>query len=213
MGNTRHIPAITHGLTTHGLITLALNTLALLTLTGCTGATDPADPTPPPTPRATTSTPSPTPTPTPSSGPATPTPPVMPPAAKAHTKAGAKAFVRYFWQVVDFAGTTLDSRPLVRLTADGCLGCTGAVDFVDDMRRGGATFHGAHTQVSNIHMAELSLGGHQRAELPFDTTTPDQSADYPGTARDEHYPANTSSTRFYLKPVTDGWRVVLWESA
>src|SRR5690242_9956998 len=118
MGHTRrvrHIPAITRGLIT----------LGLLTLTGCTGPADPAAPTPPPTPPATTGTPSPTPTPT--SGPATPTPPVMPDAAKAHTKAGAKAFIDYLWTLADGLGKTPDPEPMRPLLDEGCAGCRGVL--------------------------------------------------------------------------------------
>lgn len=175
--------------------------LLTLTLTACNGSADPPPTSPTPTAASTSSTPTP------------PTPPAMPEAAKAHTKAGAKAFVEYFWKVVDFAGATLDVASLEALTADGCHGCEGAVQFVRDMKEGRAQFNGASTQVANFRVANLTLSGQLRMELTFDVTTPDQRVDYPGSDRDEHYPAGTTRARFLLKPVQDGWRVVLWESA
>jgi hypothetical protein len=177
--------------------------LGLLAVTACSGDAEPSPP-PSPTPTVTTAVP------TPSSS---PTAPVMPEAAREHTEAGAKAFVEYFWEVVDYAGTTLDSSALRKLAADDCVGCQGAVDFVDQMRAGGATFVGATTHVTNLAFDTVMLGAQERTEVVFDVTTPEQTADYPGSVNDERYAATTTHTRFYLKAVARGWRVVLWESA
>ena len=182
--------------------TTSLTAVALLlVLSGCSGDADPA-----PAPPSSSAPSSPTASPT-------PTPPVMPEAAKAHTEAGAKAFVEYFWEVVDYAGQSLDPAPLSALTADGCIGCQGAINFVKDMRSGHATFIGADTHVDNFAFDTIRVGGMERTEALFDVTTPEQVADYPGDKRDEHYPAVTARTRFYLRSVPAGWRVVLWESA
>src|SRR5689334_13151884 len=96
--------------------------LTLTTLTACTGNTGTADP--PPATHTTTTTTTPTPTPT------QPVPPVMPQAAKAHTKAGAKAFVKHYWAVVNYAQATGDIETLNRISARGCVGCDAGIRSV-----------------------------------------------------------------------------------
>lgn len=194
MGRTTTIRALAAPLT-------ALTTLAALT--ACSGTAEEPDTGPPPPSTRPAS---------PSTSPS-PTPPAMPAAARAHTRAGAEAFVRYFWQVVDYASKTLDPETLAALTADDCRGCRGAVDFVREMKVGGAHFTGASTSVSRFDTAALVLSGQQRMELTFNVRTPRQVADYPGTSRDETYAPGSTRARFMLKPVADGWRVVLWETA
>src|SRR5689334_8294933 len=94
---------------------------ALLTLTACSGS---ADPSPPPTTRSTPTSAAPSPTPS-------PTVPVMPEAAKAHTTAGAKAFVRYFWQVVNYAQATGDTAAIAAMTdSKSCSQCNAGIKSI-----------------------------------------------------------------------------------
>lgn len=73
-----------------------------------------------------TSSRSPTPTtsePTRSTPPTEPAPPVMPALAREQSKAGAKAFVRYYIKVLNYSWAALQSRSLKDTSADGCDVC------------------------------------------------------------------------------------------
>lgn len=92
-----------------------------LPLAACTD--DP--PSPPPTPTV-------SPTPTPS-----PTVTVSPPAApEAEPSAeSAEAFVRYFWDVFNYAHSAPDPAALAAISEPGCLFCASAGDVVTDLVR------------------------------------------------------------------------------
>jgi hypothetical protein len=118
--------------TTTALITLALT----IALSACSN-TDETAPPPTPTPAASTTA-------------SAPTPPVMPRAARAHTEAGAKAFVRYFWDVVNYAQATGDTNAIAELSADGCVGCEVGIASVDEVYSNGGRILGGKAVVSGI---------------------------------------------------------------
>ncbi len=130
-------------------LTAALAT-ALLSLTGCAHDTKRADP-PPTSPIAATSTTPTTPT-TPTTtartttAPAGPKAPFMPAAARRQTTAGGKAFVKYYIGVLNYAGASLSTDLLDRLSTGDCEVCHVLRDFTDRMRRrGGMQVSGAWT--------------------------------------------------------------------
>jgi hypothetical protein len=51
--------------------------------------------------------------------------PVLPEAAKANTTVGAKAFVRYWFEALNYASHTGDSAPLVSASTADCVACNG----------------------------------------------------------------------------------------
>lgn len=84
---------------------------------------------------------SPTPTPSPTavykpadaSGPAQNVPvPVMPEVAKTETKEGLEAFVRYWYEVLDYAYETGDTESLAIISGPNCVFCTGLKDGVEE---------------------------------------------------------------------------------
>lgn len=97
-----------------------------VTLAGCTNDSS-AGPTTSTSPGTTSGTPSTTTETTESttSAPVTePMPPVMPALAKERSKAGAKAFVRYYVDVLNYAWTELEPRPLVEISSADCRACS-----------------------------------------------------------------------------------------
>ena len=186
------------------LITTAALLAALLAspvLSGCSGDGGASTPTPSPTPTSTSPTASPT-----------PQPPAMPEAARAHTPEGAEAFVRHFWAVVDYAGTTLDAAPLKSLIRDDCLGCQGVIDLITELREGGGTLVGSHSRLSNIQAIDVVIGGKPRTQVTFTVSTPKQVLDYPGTDRDQTFPAGKRTDLFLLEAISGGWQVVSWDA-
>jgi hypothetical protein len=100
---------------------------ACLVLSGCGG-----NPKPQPLPRPTASL----------SPSATPSPPVMPAAARAKTRAGAIAFARGFFDAVNYAGRTGDTKPLRRLYIPFCTRCEALADGIDKTYKAGGYYDG-----------------------------------------------------------------------
>lgn len=97
-------------------------------LAGCGG--DPkADPSPAPSSPTTSASP-------------TPTPPVMPGAAKANTKAGAVAFVKYYIELINHAQATGDTEALARVESDSCHSCKRARNSLDEIYASGGHLEG-----------------------------------------------------------------------
>ena len=109
---------------TRRLIGVAVLALALA---GC-GGNPKADPSPT---KSTT-----TPTSTASSA------PELPDAAKANTKAGALAFVRYYIHLINYAQATGDVGPLRRVESDACASCTRVRESVEHIYGSGGSIEG-----------------------------------------------------------------------
>jgi hypothetical protein len=101
----------------------------MLALASCGG--DPkADPTPTPSSPATTPVST------------TPAPPVMPEAAKANTKAGAVAFVRYYVELINHAQATGEVGQLALVAAPACKSCGSVQQTVADIYGSGGHIEG-----------------------------------------------------------------------
>src|SRR5689334_15808593 len=96
----------------------------LVTLSACSRDDPGTDGTPTPTSAVTTPPPT---TPT-----TIPTPTTLPAAAKAD-KAGAEAFVRYFWDVFNYTYESGDTRLLRSISDKTCKFCQSVVDHVDGL--------------------------------------------------------------------------------
>jgi hypothetical protein len=180
---------------------LGLGLLALLGLTGC-GAAAPAAPASP-TPTVATTSPSATPT----TG-----PPAIPAAARQHTTAGAKAFVTYFWQVVDYAQHTLDTTRLEEVSNDDCIGCNRGISGLKKDGRRGATIVGGDNTVSGSQAGPLTLGKTTFTQVFFSLTNTEQTETF-ANGHTKHSKAATVHMRMLLQPVPGGWSVETLEPA
>ncbi|GAB3858848.1 hypothetical protein GCM10028801_19350 [Nocardioides maradonensis] len=109
---------------------------ALLSLAGCGQEADPpaqADPTPSVSPTK-----------------VAPTPPVMPDAATRQTKAGAIAFAKYYWQVVDYAQRSGDTAALSPLQTLTCVACDAGREWIDRIVRRHGTISGGQHRITAI---------------------------------------------------------------
>ena len=84
----------------------------------------------------------PTTSPTSSSPSATPSPPVMPDAAKANTKAGAVAFVKYYIELINHAQATGDVEALAAVEDRACESCKHARDALSAIYDAGGSVQG-----------------------------------------------------------------------
>src|SRR4051794_261194 len=100
----------------------------------------------PPDDQSTTSTTSTTPT---TSSPSAVPTPTLPAAAKAD-KAGAEAFVRYFWDVFNYTYASGDTRLLRSISDKSCKFCTSVADDVDILTKRGDRTRGAVATVHSV---------------------------------------------------------------
>ncbi|GAB2990560.1 DUF6318 family protein [Nocardioides montaniterrae] len=118
---------------------------ALLTLTAC--GSDPAPP--PASPSSSSTSPSPTNT--------APVEPQMPGAATVDSKAGAIAFAKYYWQVVNYAQATGDTKYLSVLQHGSCRACTAGRKWIDSVYRAGGKISGGRYRLLSASAQKLPL--------------------------------------------------------
>jgi len=126
----------------------------------------------------------------------------MPEAAKAHTKAGAKAFVVYYWQVIDYAQRTLDVAPLRALSSSGCTGCQGGIKALASIRRAGGHIEGGGESASVRSMSPMNEGAmFAKVRLMLRTT---QQVIVPVKPTHSYEPGQSNAS-VIVSPVEDGW--------
>lgn len=85
-----------------------------------------------------------------SSAPTKPLAPVMPAAAKQKTSAGAKAFVRYYIELINYSWMSGSGDPLRSGSADSCSVCRELAKTVDRYTERGGWLHGGRWIVQNV---------------------------------------------------------------
>lgn len=118
-------------------LTTALTALGVLLLAGCGGNPEAS---PPPTPSATAS---------PSASPSA-EPPEMPAAAKVDGRRGTEAFVRYYVELINFAGSSGQTRPLLQSSADDCVKCRDLASGIDEIYASGGRIVGGGWTVADL---------------------------------------------------------------
>lgn len=182
----------------------ALLLAATLTLAACSDD-EPREPEPSPTSTATTAAPTPSPS-------AKPTEPVLPEAAKEPTEAGARAFITYYWDLINYAQVTGDLRGLEAVSGDTCGGCNRAISAVKKLFGGGGHTEGGEyslviDRVKKLSSADKALTG---MEAAIQVRNRDQVI-VSGDGSREISKARTSRYLTYLIWVQEAWRTDVLE--
>ncbi|WP_281168275.1 DUF6318 family protein [Nocardioides insulae] len=181
----------------------ALATAALLLgTTACQDDTPTASPSPAPS-TSTATTPSPT----------TPQPPVMPDAARQHTKAGAIAFAKHFFATSDYAQSHLDPNSVSALSSPTCAGCNGGIESIRRVKRANGSYSGGETRPTNFKVEGSKAGNLVTYEVTADLYNTKQEISYPGKRKREVYPPGTITIRLTLIPHRSDWQVAILEEA
>ena len=117
--------------------------LATTALAGCR-----SNPEPPPLDTSSKAT-SPSPSPT-------DTPPPMPAAARGTSEASAKAFVRHWVDVLNYAGPRGDDQAIRRLSSDGCDACSAIADFIAQVDASGGSIRGQGWTLLRVHIVSIA---------------------------------------------------------
>ncbi|KRB73040.1 hypothetical protein ASE01_19895 [Nocardioides sp. Root190] len=122
--------------------------VAALALAGCSDD-DPPDPQPS---AGTSGTPSPSPSATPT---AEPKEPALPDAATKATEAGARAFITYYWDLINYAQVTGDVKALKKVSGPNCTGCSAGLKGISEVYREGGRVEGGEYSVQIKKLNEL----------------------------------------------------------
>jgi hypothetical protein len=95
---------------------------------------------------------------TPPSASPTATPPELPRAATGTDRAAAKAFVRHWVEVLNYAGPATDGDPLRELSARSCAACHAIADFLDDVEAAGGAIEGRGWRIKKIKVISARPG-------------------------------------------------------
>ena len=135
--------------------------------------------------------------------------PVMPDAARGTDAAAAEAFVRFYWDTVNYAQATGDVEALRPLASPECAPCRAGVAYLERVVAKGGRITGGRATVK-VKRSSLMQGpsGNDAAVKIVLTTTP-QVVDYPQGA-DEHYPGGTRVVNAFLKPSGGSWLMSTW---
>lgn len=174
----------------------------LVALAGC--QEESADP---PSPK-----PSPTVTESPTESPSAPAEPDMPAAAKEPTQAGAEAFVRYYWDLVNYAQATGDTKRLRSVSAATCVQCDGGIDAIDDVYGRDGRIVGGRYVVDRLEASKLESSV-PRFRLTYALANTSQVIDLPGSADDGSLHASTNEIEMFVDYLDDAWSVSVWGKA
>jgi hypothetical protein len=131
--------------------------------------------------------------------------PVMPDAAKAHTQDGAKAFIVYYWQVVDYAQQTLDVTGLQRLSLPTCVGCNGGIEAITQIASAGGHYVGGGNEIT-VSGGSDSVHPGKPITFAIEVSNGAQQEVVPGKKTKNH-PAATTHMITTLISNSDSWSV------
>jgi hypothetical protein len=169
--------------------------LSVLSLGGCSGD-DPEPRIAPPGSSAPTS-----PSTTPASG---PTEPVMPDEARGTDARAAAAFVKFYFEAVNYAQETGDVAALKRLSVK-CAGCDAGVRSITDTYHNNGEIRGGTGSVHELQTGFIHRKPTDWAVVQCSVFTSPQIVDLPGTHDDRRYPRGHTDVRLLLEPHEGAW--------
>lgn len=135
-----------------------------------------------------------------------PTAPTLPPEAMGDDAAAAEAFVKFYWETVNYAQETGDTAELEGL-ADRCKNCDNGIEFIEGVYSGGGAIVGGEGTPRRLDTSFTKLQGDWWAVVDCDIMLTPQDVDQPGTKNDEHFSGGKQEIRMYLQPVEGSWVV------
>jgi hypothetical protein len=136
----------------------------------------------------------------------TPEPPALPDAATKPTRAGAAAFLRYFFAIYNYSFASLDSSAIERISAESCRFCQGVRKDVQSAKEQGLRFEGAEIAV----VAAVAAPGEARKGLVVNGSIDQRvgrSVDRSGAIRRELAAANGVRVDAGVRWTDRGWIV------
>lgn len=177
-------------------------TVALMSLVSCSD--DDPEPQSEPTPTVSAS-PSASPSASEAATPKGLVPPTLPAAAKGSNDKAARAFARYWIDMVNYAQATGDTASLAELHGGGCSACTGGVDAVEETYSAGKSVAGGSYQIVLINSLD---SGHSNVRVvAMNTERSAQTILNQRGTKVGSSPAGDTSFKLYLRRDGRRWLV------
>ncbi len=185
---------------------LAASLAALALLAGCTD--DDSSPRDPDSTRTPTGKPE---TPT-SEAAEKPTEPTLPDAATKATEDGARAFITYYWDLINYAQVTGDVRALKRASGPRCKGCNSGISAIRDHYASGGRIEGGEYAVQILKINELKdpAGSGFAFEAKLDARNADQLI-VNGDRTEDREPAGQTTAVVATVWTSEHWRLEAME--
>lgn len=174
---------------------IASTALTAALIAGC-GENDPA--------------PRPSPTPSPTASSTGRVAPPLPPAATAHTKAGAIAFVRHYIDLINYTQATGDTKPIHALEKPSCTSCASVRSHIAKTYSGGGWIRGGTLRITGLSALPGAARGGYNVDVAV-TATPQTVRSADGSTSSNSGGSNILTV--FLRPTTDGWDVTEWTRA
>ncbi|MDN5896784.1 MAG: DUF6318 family protein, partial [Nocardioides sp.] len=140
-----------------------------------------------------------------------PTEPPVPEAMANEDKAGAKAFVQYYWDVVAYAQVTGDVSTLRELAFPTCGACVAGLKSIRETVPKATKIAGGEVTVSNVKVTALQSGSKHHFQVDYAADNSRQVVIHKDGTKDV-YDAGRSRYRNIVSLDDDGeWRVGLVE--
>lgn len=174
-----------------------------LALTACEAEpAAPAEPAEPPSSAPTSSEPTST---APTTEPTGPVEPTLPPEAEANTKAGAEAFAKFYWEVVNYAQSSGDTAALAKIQDRECDFCRGGTEWIDDVHsRGGMITGGDYIAVRADAVPAPDNSDSWLVAVELEVTPQRVTGAGDLNRRSE---GSRQSAGILVRPTAQGWRV------
>jgi hypothetical protein len=133
----------------------------------------------------------------------------MPAEAKGTGAKAAKAFARYFVQVINHAMATGDIGPLRAASSRRCHSCTAVEQRVESVYSAGGHFEG-----DGWHIRSIQMVPDQPARAPIldvGLALSPQTVVKRAAAKAEHFPGGRLPATFWLKRHRGQWLVMEWK--
>jgi hypothetical protein len=144
----------------------------------------------------------------PTTTPTGPVEPTLPSEAKEETQAGLRAFVTYYYEVINFATSTGDVDELKAVAEPSCTGCQGPIELIERVYDRGGRIAGGGYRVIDLDPAPLANGFWT---VEARTRIGDQFVRDAGDLN-KRYPGGRGGLRFTLRYRASSWRVTSLES-
>lgn len=149
---------------------------------------------------------------TPTSAAPDPVEPELPGAATEASEAGARAFIAYYWELINYAQVTGDVKALKAVSASTCEGCNKGIAIVEDLYESGGHAEGGEYDLTIQDLKDVSPK--DRSVFGIEARYEVRNAEQSITHGDGGHEAMTPATTEYLSYLIwlDGaWRTDVLE--
>lgn len=136
--------------------------------------------------------------------------PTMPPEAMGDDAEAAEAFVRFYWETVNYAQRSGDVDALRELATSNCGACRAGADSLDAIFDAGGEVRGGIGTVRVDDTNFIRESGTTSAVVEFEVASSRQFVDYSDDAKDQVVPAGTVKLRAVLDPSGGAWLMSYW---